>query len=179
MLVAFLIVINLFASCTLFSHNRQNSRVEATEKPISQNETELEKNERIWRESNIKNYKMTLEARIADALYTTLSPVEIEIRESRAVSIKHLAKDEKSISMEEAKNNFGLMMYERHGINTIEGMFERINQAEAGKTSEGFRTTLIKVEYDSKLGYPVKIDFDRAATDSSLSLQVRKFEIIE
>ena len=113
---ALVIVINLSASCNSFSQSadsQQNSKIQTAEKPVIPNETELERNRRTWTQSNIKNYKITLESAIADALYTTLSPVEIEVREGKAVSIRHLAKDEKSFSMEEAKNNFGLMRYEQ------------------------------------------------------------------
>ena len=111
--------------------------------------------------------------------YTTLSPVEIEVREGKAVSIKHLAKDEKSISIEEAKSNYGLLMYGRIKVDTVDGMFDLIKRAEEGKTGKGFKTILLEVEYDPKFGYPTKIKYDVAATDSYISLQVKKFEIIE
>lgn len=182
MIVALLIVVNLFTSCASFSQSadsQQNSKVQTVERTAIPNETELERNRRLWTESNIKNYKITLESAIADALYTTLSPVEIEVREGKAVSIKHLAKDEKSVSMEEAKNNYGLMLYERRKIDTVEGMFDLIKRAEEGKTANGFKTILLEVEYNSKYGYPTKIKYDVAATDSYISLQVKKFEIIE
>ncbi len=182
MFIALLIVINLSASCVSLSQNavnQQTSVVATTEKPLIQNESELERNKRIWRESKVKNYKITLESAIADAFYTTLSPVEIEVRDGKAVSIRHLAKDNKPISMEEAKNNYGLMLYERRGLDTIEGMFELIKQAEEGKTSNGVRTSLLEVEYNPKFGYPMSIKFDRAATDSSMFLRVKNFETVD
>ena len=179
---ALVIVINLSASCNSFSQSadsQQNSKVQTAAKPVIPKETELERNRRIWTQSNIKNYKITLESAIADALYTTLSPVEIEVRDGKAVSIRHLAKDEKSFSMEEAKNNFGLMRYEQLKIDTVEGLFDLIKRAEEGKTANGFKTTLLEVEYDPKYGYPTKIKYDVAATDLYKSLQVKKIEIIE
>ena len=71
MIVALLIVINLSTSCTSFSQSvtsQQNSKVQTADKPARLNETELERNKRTWTESNIKNYKVTLESNIAGAL---------------------------------------------------------------------------------------------------------------
>jgi len=186
MFIALFSVLILSVSCTLSSqqaanqqNSPQNSSNEVNSKTTIQNETELERNRRIWLENNVKNYKITLESAIADALYTTLSPVEIEVREGKAISIRHLAKDEKSVSMEEAKNNYGLMLYERRRIDTVDGMFDLIKRAEEGKSGEGFKTILLEVKYDSKYGYPTKIRYDVAATDSFISLQVKKFEVVE
>jgi uncharacterized NAD(P)/FAD-binding protein YdhS len=177
-----LVIPSLFVACTLNSQQtitQQNSRTTNTNKSIIQNETELEHNERIWQQSKITNYKITVESAIADALYTTLSPVEIEVREGKAVSIRHLAKDGKFIPMEEVKNTYGLMLYERREVDTIEGMFNLVKQAEEGKTGKAPHTSLLEVEYDTKFGYPASIKFNRASTDSSIFLRIRKLEIIE
>jgi hypothetical protein len=186
MMVALLIVVNLSTSCISFSqsavneqNSQQNSNVEAIEKPVIPNETELERNKRTWTDSKIKNYKITLESDIANALYPTLSPVEIEVREGKTFSIRHLAKDKKPVSMAKAKNDFGLMGYESRGVDTIEAMFDLIKRAEEGKTRERLKTILLEVEYDPKYGYPTKINYDVAATDSHIYVQVKKFEIIE
>src|SRR5687767_4230002 len=54
---------------------------------VKNEETELERNRKLWRESKIGNYKMTLKMN-QPGLYSPVSPVEITVKNGEAVLIK-------------------------------------------------------------------------------------------
>ncbi len=131
---------------------------------LNNEETELERNQKLWRESKSGNYKMTLKMS-QPGLYSPVSPVEITVKNGEAVSIKSLEDSERNITVES---------YERFGNNTVKAMFEKIQFAENRKPDK------LKVKYDEKFGYPKEIDIDISflGNDDESYLKVEKFEIL-
>lgn len=127
---------------------------------------EFDSNRRLWRESKITNYRMTVDLQKTGHA-TPMGKFIITVRGGEAESIKAVGSPEKDLKNGDIK--FGR-------YDTIEKIFDYIENADNDK--EGWDTRI--VEYDSKLGYPKKVSLDKARVfDEELFFQVLQFEALE
>ncbi len=125
---------------------------------------EFERNRNLWRESGVKNYKMTVEIQKTGHA-TPMGRFVITIREGMAKSIKNT-------------NNLelisGILRFD--GLKTLDDIFGYIERAEKDTGTWGKRV----IEYDEKLGYPKKVNLDKSGVlDDELYFEVLQFEILE
>jgi hypothetical protein len=119
----------------------------------------FEKNRKLWAESKISNYNMTVNI-ITITQNETAGPVLIKVRAGKPISIELLTKsDNRSV---EPYNNY----------DTIEKIFDNIEE----KIEKGDRIT---VEYNKKLGYPVSITFTIENTNDVPNIRITKFEVVK
>ncbi|MBA3633280.1 MAG: hypothetical protein H0W58_10815 [Acidobacteria bacterium] len=127
---------------------------------------ELNSNRRLWRESKITNYRMTVDLQKTGHA-TPMGKFIITVRGGVAESIKLANNPEVDLSNSVLK--FG-------GYETIEDIFDYIESTENKSRSWDKR----EIEYDSKLGYPKKVNLDKSGVlDDELFFQVLQFEVLE
>lgn len=140
----------------------------ATEKAVEQiikpqlSQAELLKaNSDLWRSKQVKNYNFTLHATCFCGL-APRSPVRIEVRNGKPVSIVTLNKENTFYFVPEAYKDY----------NTLDNLFERIEEA-ANREPD-----FISVSYDETLGYPTSFTVDqrKAVFDDEKTLSVKDFE---
>lgn len=126
------------------------------------NWAEIERNRRLWRDSGIVNYRMTVDVQKTGHA-TPMGKFIIEVRDRKAVSIK-LASDPTRDAMSERFSRY----------DTIDDIFDII------ETAGVMRPDKMDIEYDAKLGYPKKLnlDPDASAMDDELFFQVLQFEAL-
>jgi hypothetical protein len=122
----------------------------------------IERNRRLWHESGIVNYRMTVDVQKTGHAMP-MGKFIIEVRNREAVSIK-LASDP---TRDATAERFSL-------YDTIDDIFERIETAAVQRPDK------MDVEYDAKLGYPKKLNLDpnTSAMDDELFFQVLEFEAL-
>ncbi len=129
-------------------------------------QNELIRNRQLWRESGIKNYRMTVDLQKTGHA-TPNGKFIITVRGGIADSIK-LANDPQT-DISDSVIKFGK-------YDTIEDIFEYIEELDK-KTPDWEKRD---VECDSKLGYPKKVNLDvRRVHDEELFFQVLQFEILK
>jgi hypothetical protein len=127
---------------------------------------ELEQNRRLWRDSRIANYKMTVDLRKTGHAAPSGKFI-MTVRGGAPESVASVNKPDVDVSGGVIK--FG-------NYDTIDDIFQYIERADRETSSWDTRV----VEYDSKLGYPKKVSLDEARVfDEELSFQVLEFEILE
>lgn len=127
-------------------------------------EIEVGRNRRLWRESGIKNYRMTVEVQKTGHA-TPNGKFVITVRGGRPESIK------RADNLEPVPESIKFGNYK-----TLDDIFEYIEIEE--KDGGAWHTR--EVEYDSKLGYPKKVNLDKSGVlDEELYFQVLQFEVLE
>lgn len=130
----------------------------------------LETHRNLWRENKIENYKMTVEIQKTGHA-TPNGKFIITVRGGIAKSIKPF--DKPDVEMLETQMRFA-------GFDTVEAVFRFIESAENEGKNENRTWNRRNIEYDSKLGYPKKVDLDQSGVmDDELYFEVLKFEILE
>ncbi len=133
-------------------------------------QTELERNRVLWHASKIENYKMTVKIQKTGHA-TPNGTFIITVRDRLAKSIKPI--DKPDVEMLDTQIQFG-----RYA--TIEVIFSFIESAEKDKQKNNRWWSRREIEYDSKLGYPKKVDLDQSGVfDDELSFEVLEFEAAE
>ena len=136
--------------------------------PIRQ--MEFERNRSLWHESKIKDYKMKVKIQKTGHA-TPNGTFIITVRDRLAKSIKPINKPD--VEMLDTQIQFG-----RYA--TIEVIFSFIESAEKDKQKNNRWWSRREIEYDSKLGYPKKVDLDQSGVfDDELSFEVLEFEAAE
>lgn len=127
---------------------------------------ELDRNRRLWRESKITNYKMTVDLQKTGHA-TPMGKFIITVRGGIAESIKSANNPQSDLSNSVIK--FGK-------YDTIEDIFEYVESVER----ETWDWEKREIEYDPKLGYPKKVNLDASRVfDEELFFQVLQFEVLE
>jgi hypothetical protein len=127
-------------------------------------QNELERNRRLWRESGITNYRMTVNLQKTGHA-TPNGKFVITVRQGIKESIKRADNPEADLT----GIYFGRYV-------TIEEIFEYIERAQ----KEKWEWVKKEIEYDAKLGYPKKVSLDAARVfDEEFSLQVLQFDVLE
>lgn len=126
------------------------------------NWVEIERNRRLWHESGMVNYRMTVDVQ-KPGHATPMGKFIIEVRDRQAVSIK-LASDPTRDAMTERFSRY----------DTIDDIFNIIETAGVQRPDK------MDIEYDAKLGYPKKLNLDISASalDDELFFQVLQFEAL-
>ncbi len=136
--------------------------------PIRQ--MEFERNRSLWHESKIKDYKMKVKIQKTGHA-TPNGTFIITVRDRLAKSIKPI--DKPDVEMLDTQIQFG-----RYA--TIEVIFSFIESAEKDKQKNNRGWSRREIEYDSKFGYPKKVDLDQSGIfDDELYFEVLEFEVIE
>lgn len=126
--------------------------------------SEFERNRRLWRESNIKNYRMKVEVQKTGHA-TPMGKFVITVRDGMAKSIKN-------------ENNLEIISggLRFDGLKTLDDIFGYIESAERDTGTWSKRVA----QYDSKLGYPKRVNLDKSGVlDDELYFEVLQFEILE
>jgi hypothetical protein len=124
----------------------------------------LERNRRLWRESKITNYRMTVNIQKTGHAAPSGKFI-VTVREGKTESIKLFDKPEADPSTVK----FGRYV-------TIDELFDYIEKAE----KETWSWDKKEIEYDAKLGYPKKVNLDASRVfDEELLFQVLEFEVLE
>lgn len=123
---------------------------------------EFERNKKLWRGANIRNYQMAINL----TGYLTSSggdSVLVEVKEGYAVAVKSLSKP----------GDKYLDPYKT--FDTVEKIFDYVELEHSRKAQR------LEVRYDPTLGYPNSIILDEqfGLSDDELSLKVSNFERIE
>lgn len=125
---------------------------------------EFDRNRRLWRENNIKNYRMTVDLKKAGHAAPNGKFI-INVRDGRSESIRNAADQEPVPEIV----RFGK-------YTTLDEIFEYIEAEE----QRGGNWDIKEIEYDPKFGYPRKVNLDKARVlDDELSFQVLQFETSE
>jgi hypothetical protein len=126
--------------------------------------TALEKNRRLWNESRISNYRMTMEI-MKTGHRTPMGTAVFEVRDQKAVSTTPA-----TTGLQFACGVGNCERYE-----TVEKIFAIIEDA------VGRNPDRMKVEYDGQYGYPktLNLDFNSRAMDDELSVKILQFEVLE
>jgi len=132
---------------------------------------ELERNRSLWHESKIKDYKMKVKIQKTGHA-TPNGKFIIIVRGGVAKSIKSV--DFKpGLEMLDTEIQFGR-------YSTIGGIFSFIESAEKDNQKNNRGWSRREIEYDSKFGYPKKVDLDQSGVfDDELSFEVLEFEAID
>ena len=119
----------------------------------------FERNRELWTSKNIQNYKIIIGAE--GLLINFPEEVLIEVRNSRAASIKSLSKTGRNYTE-------GYKPYD-----TIEKLFALIEDAKKRNAESLF------VRYDETFGYPARIYYEQSTkmSDDELLITVKDFEI--
>lgn len=123
---------------------------------------EIERNRRLWHDSGIVNYRMTVDVQKTGHA-TPMGKFIIEVRDRKAVSIK-MASDPTRDAMTERFSRY----------DTLDDIFEIIEVENLQVPDK------MDVEYDAKLGYPKRLNLDpsTSAMDDELFFQVLQFEAL-
>lgn len=124
--------------------------------------SKFERNRRMWRESKITDYKMTI--KVFQSGHANPSGTRIiEIRGGTATSIK-LADSEVVDDSEKWK-----------AYDTVEKIFDIVANAQKKNPAT------LDVEYDEKLGYPKKLrlEYSFSATDDELAVDILQLESLK
>lgn len=151
----------IFGSCQ-FREQKSETNAEQNNSVLNViNESSLEKNRRLWRESKIDNYRLFFE-NMGWTMNVIAVPFIAEVKKGEVVSIE-------IIGSKKYNNHPNFKEY-----CTVEKMFEQIQFAEKSNYKK------IEVEYDAKLGFPKRVLLDEPKTsDEEVSWEVSKIEIIE
>jgi hypothetical protein len=132
-----LIISLLFSSCHLLQQTNSNNTLLENKN----NNYDFERSRRLWFEKGITNYNMVVRI-VQEGVRSPASPVLIEVRNGKAISIKPISKsDQREID-------------DYNRFDTIEKMFDEI-QAESKKEE-----TTIRVLYNEEFGYPIHININ-------------------
>jgi len=125
-------------------------------------EVELERNRKLWRESKITNYRMTVDLRKSGHAGPRGTFI-FTVRRGAAESVA-AAKPELTDSSEDVEQ-----------YDTIEKLFQIIESA--AKRRPG----ILEIEYEPQLGYPRKLDLDYKSfvSDDELYFQILQIENLE
>lgn len=123
----------------------------------------LTKNRNLWKESKIRNYRMTMEIRKTGHA-TPSGFAVVEVRDGKAVSINPAP----GLQMGCWNNNCS--RYE-----TVEQIFAIIEDAQKQSPEE------LITEYDAQYGYPthVRMDIAKRTFDDELMIKIMQLEVIE
>lgn len=122
----------------------------------------LERNRHLWRSSGVKNYRMTVDLQKTGHA-TPMGKFIITVRGGVAESVTSATDPDFILSPR---------MFENY--DTMEKIFKIIEREEWGF----FKT--FETEYDSKLGYPKRINIDdHNSLDDEFFFEVLQFEILE
>ena len=125
---------------------------------------QLKRNRNLWQESNIKNYRMTI-AIDKTGHATPNGKFVITVREGKTESIKRA--DNLEIVGDTVK--FG-------SYDSLDDIFDFIENRE----KDGGVWDRKEIEYDSKLGYPKRVNIDIArVNDEELFFEVLQFESLQ
>lgn len=147
----------LLSSCV---QTATQKAVEQIIKPqLSQAEL-LKANSDLWRSKQVKNYNFTLRADCLCPL-APRSPVRIDVRNGQPVSIVTLNR----------KNTFYFVPEAYKDYNTIDKMFERIEEA------PNSRPEFISASYHETLGYPTSFTVDQTigGSDDEMTILIEDF----
>ncbi|MGI8641846.1 MAG: DUF6174 domain-containing protein [Pyrinomonadaceae bacterium] len=137
------------SSCNIFQHYTESN---------------FDRNRRLWRESKITNYRMTVDLQKTGHA-APMGKFIITVRGGVAESIKS-ANDPEYVLRKDR--------FEKY--DTIDKIFDIIEREE----KEKWYSDIKEMEYDSKLGYPKKLRLDNfSAMDDELFFQVLQFEVLE
>ncbi len=126
---------------------------------------EFERNRRLWRESNIKNYKMTVDLQKTGHA-RPMGRFVIVARDGAVKSIKN--KDNIELS------SGGILRFD--GLKTLDDIFNFIEQADNDMGIWDIKV----IQYDEKLGYPKMVNLDKSGSlDDEIYFEVLQFEIEE
>lgn len=132
---------------------------------------EFDRNRKLWSESKITNYKMTINIDKTGHA-TPNGKFIITVRNGTAESIKMFDKPDVDL-LQDSVIRFGR-------YSTIEGIFSFIENAENDKEKNNRSWARRITEYDAKFGYPKKVDLDQSGvSDDELYFEVIEFEILE
>lgn len=123
---------------------------------------ELAKNRLLWKESGVKSYRMTVDLQKTGHA-TPMGKFIITVCQGTAVSIR---------TVDENRLIFNDRMFDRY--DTIENIFDYIEI----EIKESKSWHIKDIEYDSKLGYPKKVNFDSPGVDDEFSFDVLNFEVL-
>lgn len=124
-------------------------------------DAELERNRRLWRETNILDYNMVTTANIGGNVVPARS-VLIKVRGGKFMSIE----------TNESVANVRIVMYEEY--NTVDKIFDKIQKGfDEGAT--------VEVEYNKQFGHPEKLmlNYIMLGDDAWYGMKVEKFKIVK
>lgn len=127
--------------------------------------SDLEANRDLWLESKIKNYKMTI--KIDKPGHATPSgKFIITVRDAVPVSI--VSYDKPDVDLRDS-----IVRFENY--DTVDDIFNFIESSENEQNWDRH-----EIEYDSKYGFPKKVDLDQAGVlDEELYFEVLEFEVLQ
>lgn len=131
-----------------------------SESKIRGNNEELEQNRELWLNSKISNYNFVIfKWNMADSWF----PYLIKVRANQVASKTPVDKPQ-PMSRIDRYDDF----------ETVEKIFNQIQEA----SNKGYR---VDVKYNKNFGYPEKIIIDdhKALTDTLVSFEITKFEVIK
>jgi hypothetical protein len=126
--------------------------------------TAFEKNRRLWHESKISNYRMTMEI-MKTGHRTPMGTAVFEVRDGKMVS-----GTPSPTGLQFACGTGSCEPYD-----SVEKIFGIIEDAIRRNPDR------LKVEYDEKYGYPksLVLDFNARAMDDELSVKILQFEVLQ
>ncbi len=138
-----------------FTNSNSNSDVHAF------NATEFQRNKDLWKQQNIENYKMIVEAR--GWMINFPDEVLIEVESGRAKSVKQISRENREI---------GDVYKSFDNVEKIFALIEREKKAKA---------EVINVYYDKTLGYPLEVIVDESigGADDEISVKIKNLEVIK
>ena len=132
----------------------------------SSSHLKLERNRRIWRESNTANYRMTVDLQKTGHAAPNGKFI-ITVRAGTAESIR-------PVSDPEVEVRKSVLRFDRY--DTVEDIFNFIEATE----KEDWDWNKREIEYDPQLGYPKKVNVDaRRVFDEELFFEIQQFDRLE
>jgi Family of unknown function (DUF6174) len=131
---------------------------------VALQKNEFERNRRLWRESGVKNYQMTVDVEKTGHA-APIGKFIITVRDGVAKSIKNT----KNVELISGIRGFD-------GLKTLDNIFDYIERTEEDTGIWDRR----QIEYDEKFGYPKRVNLDKSGVlDDELYFEVLEFEILE
>jgi len=110
-------------------------------------DSELERNEKLWKSQNITSYDFTL-ARSCFCPEDWRGPVNIQVRNGAVTSVTYVSNGQTATS-----EKFG-------DVDTVEELFAVIRDAYEGKNTFDQKAETVQVTYHPQMGYPLTIYID-------------------
>lgn len=153
----FLISIFLFSVNIGCNRSVSSSSISTDEKSLAFDQAEFENNQNKWRNANIDNYSMKIEA---SGYLRPWVPAVISVRGAQFSSIRPI---DPNVSQQSAD------MYLELKVTTIDEAFAVVKQNSSGKNA------VFKVSYDNALGYPdfIYIDHSENVADDEIRIRIK------
>jgi hypothetical protein len=128
--------------------------------------SELSRNRDKWETSNVKHYRYALFIGCFCG-FTEKMPINIEVRDGKVASMTY--QDGTPV----APTDIGAEFFQR--FSTIDQMFTDLESGQSSQADD------VQVAYDSKYGYPARINVDqiKEAIDDEYDVEVSGFEVLE